>query len=135
MPQFADMLSEISTVAMPENPEGSNPVETARLEVLGWLHEPHRNPMFLVGKTEAQLRQATGRIVERFMSWAAPAGFEALLRQQEHLGAVRYEVHWTYRGSELVGFKQPPMGNSVDEAQLLGAAALLRNEWCRKRMP
>src|SRR6476469_1424770 len=100
---------------MPENSEELNLVPTARREVLTWLQEPHRNPMFLVGKTEAQLAQASGRIVERFMSWAAPAGFEAHLRQQELTGATRYEVHWTYHGSELVGFKQPPMGDSVDE--------------------
>jgi hypothetical protein len=135
MRPFADLLTEVSAAAMPENPEVSNPVERARQEVLGWLQEPHRNPMFLAGKTEAQLTQSTGRIVERFMSWSGPAGFEGHLRQQELTGTIRHEVHWTYRGSELVGFKQPPLAGTADEAWLLGAAALLRNEWCRKRMP
>lgn len=135
MSQIVDALTEVSAAAMPENAEDLNPVESARLEVMAWLHEPHRNPMFLMGKTGAQLKQSTPRIVERFMSWAAPAGFEGHLRQQELTGAIRYEVHWTYRGSELVGFKMPGLASTADEAWLLGAAALLRNEWCRKRMP
>jgi hypothetical protein len=110
-------------------------VEAACQEVLSWLREPHRNPMFMVGHSDAKLAQARGRIVERFFSWVIPAGFNPTLRQIEHLGSVSYQVDWTYRGSELVGFKQPPAAPAPAEAQLLASAALLRNEWCRNRLP
>jgi hypothetical protein len=91
--------------------------------------------MFLVGYDERMLERADEQIVERFMSSATPAGFECELHEIGTKRKLAYEVHWTFRGSELIGFKQPPPATKPQDAKLLGAAALLQNEWCHSRLP
>ncbi len=108
-------------------------LDQARASVLAWLREPHRNPLFLEGEdSPEQLEQAESKIVERFMSWAGPAGFESTVQTTSE---GLFEIHWTHQGYDFVGFRQPPASPSQDEAQVLGCAALLQNEWCRSRLP
>jgi hypothetical protein len=126
------MLNAIMTDPTFAPPEA---MELACQEVLAWLREPHRNPMFLVGHSSAKLNQERSRVVERFLSWALPAGFAGDVMPVEFAGVTGYRLDWTYRGSELVGFKQPDLSRSPVDAQLLASAALLRNEWCRNRLP
>jgi hypothetical protein len=109
-------------------------LQAARRRVLEWLQEPHRNPMFLQGHAHPAARKNHGRIVERFLSWATPAGFEFANHPIATMDGERWELRWTYRGSELVGFEQPAPAATVDEAKLLGAAALIQNDWCRERL-
>lgn len=117
-----------------DNEPRPSAIDSARTLVLGWLREAHRNPKFLDGNDEQMLKRADERIVERFMSWVTPAGFAYGLHE---IGTKRkrgYEVRWTFHGSELIGFKQPPPANTPENAKLLGAAALLQNEWCCSRL-
>jgi hypothetical protein len=116
-----------------ENDRQPRALDTARSVVLGWLRESHRNPKFLLGYDGRMLEGADEQIVERFMSWAVPAGFQCEIHETKRTPG--FEVHWTLRGSELIGFKQPPPARTPEEAKLLGAAALLQNEWCHSRLP
>jgi hypothetical protein len=116
-----------------ENEPSPSTINSARTLVLGWLREARRNPMFLVGYNEQMLECADEQIVARFMSWAIPAGFTCALHEIGK-GESGYEVFWTFQGSELIGFKQPPPAGSPANARLVGAAALLRNAWCHSRL-
>jgi hypothetical protein len=110
-------------------------ISAARRLVLAWLREPHRNPRFLSGAGEADLTHDHGPIVERFLSWIHPAGFDFELIDHEHGSGHVYNVHWRYHGCELIGFKQSPPAPKPDDAKLLACAGLLRNDWCCARLP
>jgi hypothetical protein len=113
--------------------EYSQLLEQARASVLDWLREAHRNPLFLESEDSPQpLKPADSRIIDRFMSWVAPAGFE--LTTQETADGL-FEIHWKHHGYDFVGFRQPPAGKTLDEAKILACSALLQNEWCRSRLP
>jgi hypothetical protein len=115
------------------NLETTRRLENARAQVLLWIREAHRNPLFLQeSEAPEQIEQADAKIVERFVSWATPAGFNFTLEQTAE---GQFVVHWTHCGYNFVGFRQPPPAEMPDEAKLLACAALLDNGWCRERLP
>jgi hypothetical protein len=108
-------------------------LDATRTKVLEWLRAPKRDPNFLGGV--ADLENHHGEIAQRFMKWAAEAGFGYQIVRADGAGAPGYEVHWTHRGSSFVGFKQPQPEATPEDALLAGCAALLTNDWCRERLP
>jgi len=103
----------------------------ARKLVLDWLRADRRDPTFLAGEPDAILELRHKEITQRFLKWAERAGFAYEVIEARAGGQVAYVVHWTHRGSSFVGFKQPPPEANVDDALLVGCAALLENQWCR----
>lgn len=110
-------------------------LDHARKLVLDWLRAPHRNPTLLSTATESELAQQHAVIADCFMIWARAAGFGCDLVDTSLDGAPAYETHWTHNGTTFVGFKQPRPEKDPADARLAGCAALLRNEWCRARLP
>src|SRR4051812_27659349 len=79
-----------SSPKMPETasePPPPLPLESARAEVLDWLREPHRNPMFLMGQPALELQGEDAHIIDRFMSWVTPEGFAAAVVEIHPQGA------------------------------------------------
>jgi len=91
--------------------------------------------MFLTAPREEDATELDAQIVDRFLSWVNPLGFDFTIYQYADQGNACFVVHWTHHGSEFVGFSQPPPGATPEAAKLLGCAALLQNDWCRKRLP
>jgi hypothetical protein len=115
------------------NTEAGRRLESARAKVLQWIRQDHRNPRFLQECDAPEPSERTdAKIVERFVSWAAPAGFNFTAEQTAD---GQFVVHWTHQGSQFVGFRQPPPGDTPEEAKILACAALLDNDWCRQRLP
>jgi len=109
-------------------------IEWERSLVLDWLRDGQRDPHFLEGRTEEELRRDHALMGERFVSWIGKSGFEAKLVEAIANGERAWDVHWTHNGATFVGFKQAPPATNPADALLLGCAALLRNEWCRRQM-
>ncbi len=116
-------------------PKEQTNLDDAREQVLAWLREPHRNARFLQEQGEAALQGRHGEIVERFLSWVREAGFEVEMVNTGTEDCPAYEAQWRIRGCVLVGFRQPAAVPLPDDAKLLSCAALLRNDWCRNRLP
>ncbi len=107
-------------------------LDTARHQVLEWLRASHRDPGFLSEASDLERRHS--EITQRFLKWAAEGEFAGEVVQVDGADGPGYEVHWTHRGASFVGFKQPPPESTPENALLAGCAALLKNEWCRKRL-
>jgi hypothetical protein len=77
-----------------------------------------------------------GEMAESFLTAIAGSGFTFNLVQLGDGGSPSgYELRWSHQGFSFVGFKQPPPAVTPEEAKLLGCAALLQNDWCRKHLP
>jgi hypothetical protein len=116
------------------DPQSQPLIDSARSLVLEWLREAQRDPRFLIDQSESELASCHGRIVDCFLNWINRSGFEANMVEMHRDGAAAFEVHWTHNGATFVGFKQAPPAGKPSDALLLGCAALLQNDWCRKQL-
>jgi hypothetical protein len=73
-------------------------------------------------------------IVSHFLRRAGVAGFTCHIEEIVDEGSRAYEVRWTHHRSSFVGFKQPPLQKTPEDALVAGCAALLENDWCRGRL-
>jgi hypothetical protein len=104
----------------------------ARSEVLELLRK--KDPSFLNGIPDGQMTSVHQEIAERFLSLAASSAFAVeivALDDENH----HFEGRWTHNGAVFVGFKQPPAAVNRGDAAILACAALLRNDWCRSKLP
>lgn len=124
-PQSIALLTNMSETMM---------IEGERSLVLEWLRNGQREPHFLEGRTEAELALDHAVIAERFVWWIRKSGFEAKLVEALPNAVRAWDVHWTHQGATFVGFKQAPPAADPADALLLGCAALLRNDWCRRHI-
>jgi hypothetical protein len=116
------------------DPQSQSPIDGARSLVLEWLRDPQRDPQFLNDRSQTAPADSHRQIADRFLHWMTRSGFDAQLVEIQREGRAAFEVNWTHHGATFVGFKQaPPAGNSTD-ALLLGCAALLKNDWCRRQL-
>jgi hypothetical protein len=106
----------------------------ARTLVLDWLRADQREPAFLQGETDRALERRHEEITQRFLEEARQAGFDCEVVPMKVDGRNAFEVFWTHRGSSFVGFKQPPPEANVEDAVLVGCAALLENQWCLQKL-
>ena len=74
------------------------------------------------------------QIADKFLHWIARSGFEAQLVGIQKEGVNAFEVNWTHHGATFVGFKQAPPAAQPEDALVLGCAALLQNDWCRRQL-
>ena len=110
-------------------------LEAARTEVLTHLRAPSRFPAFLIEVPESDLGDRHADIATKFLTWLNPSGFTL---EVVNVGTSRrpmYEGRWTHNGADFVGFKQPPAAATREDAVILACAALLKNDWCRARLP
>lgn len=105
----------------------------ARAELLSILRA--RDPRFLTGVSDAALMQRHREIAETFLKWIGTTGFALEIVALPQLGPNAVEGRWTHNGADFVGFKQPPAAFNRTDATILACAALLRNDWCRARLP
>ena len=110
-------------------------LDRQRALILDWLRVPHRDPQFLMKMSPEELGRFHETIAQRFLDYVLDAGFQAQVVEVTPGGRAAYEVRWTHRGSDFVGFKQPAAEENSGNALLAGCAALLENEWCRARLP
>ena len=104
----------------------------ARNEVLDLLRK--NDASFLDTVPETQIESFHREIAERFLSLAAASAFAVeivALDDESH----HFEGRWTHNGAAFVGFKQPPAAVNRVDAAILACAALLRNDWCRSKLP
>ena len=116
------------------DPQSQTAIESARSLALEWLREGQREPRFLLDHSEADVASSHRQIVDRFLHWIIRSGFEAQLVETQQEGVAAFEVHWTHHGATFVGFKQAPPAAQAEDALLLGCAALLKNDWCRRQL-
>jgi hypothetical protein len=107
----------------------------ARDEVLKWLRAPSRSPSFLAGLPDTRVAQQHAEIAHQLRLWLATTDFELEIVSLDETGTNACEGRWTHKGADFVGFKQPAAASNTDDAVILACAALLRNEWCRSRLP
>jgi hypothetical protein len=124
-------------LAMPstQDRECSGSLEAARASVLEWLRAHQHDPALFESGSAREGEDADGKIVEMFMNCVLPEGFDFTIHEVSDHEAAGFVVHWTHRGSGFIGFRQPPPGHTPLTAKLLACAALLRNDWCRGRLP
>ena len=104
----------------------------ARTEILSELRS--RDPAFLAAHV-VTLGEKHHEIAQAFLKWVSSSSFALEIVSLGDAAPGMYEGRWTHKGAEFVGFKQPPAANNPDDAALLACAALLRNDWCRARLP
>src|SRR5215203_1199373 len=104
----------------------------ARSEILAELRS--RDAAFLTVPDTA-LGEKHREIAEAFLKWLSSTGFALEIVSLDEHAAGMFEGRWTHNGAAFVGFKQPPAAANRADAALLACAALLRNEWCRARLP
>lgn len=132
-----DALSEL--IMHPEAMAGSPNVSTeddlcrARAEVLSVLRTA--DPTFLAKCSEATLRGKHAEIAKMFLNWIGNTAFALEIVTLTEGSPVAFEGRWTHSGDVFVGFRQPPAALNRDDAAILACAALLRNDWCRARLP
>ena len=102
-----------------------NDVDRARTLLLNWLRNAHRDPSF---------DEHCGTLTESFIELAAKAQFNLEVVPVD-ADPTSFVIHWTHRGASFVGFKQPAPEAKMEDALLVGCAALLENDWCRKQLP
>jgi hypothetical protein len=110
----------------------------ARIEVVQWLRTPSRFPTFpalLAGLPDDQLARKHPEIAEQLRAWLGTTDFQLEIVSLGEHGNGMYEGRWTHKGADFVGFKQPDPATNVEDAVILACAALLRNDWCRARLP
>jgi hypothetical protein len=103
----------------------------ARTEVLLVLRS--LDPTFLL--PEPPLGQKHRVIADAFIQWLSTTGFALEIVALDDVAPGMFEGRWTHNGAAFVGFKQPPAAPNPEDATILACAALLRNEWCRARLP
>jgi hypothetical protein len=111
--------------------ESSRRVSEARSEALAWLRRPRNPPL----PADGGVPMSDGQIIECCLGAILGAGFEFTVVNLGTDGSPAFEVRWGHQGFSFVGFKQAPTAPTLDEAKLLACAALLRNDWCRGRLP
>ena len=104
----------------------------ARSEILAELRS--RDSSFLP-VADTTLGQRHHEIAEAFLKWLSSTPFALEIVALEHHAPSMFEGRWTHNGAAFVGFKQPPAAANREDAALLACAALLRNDWCRARLP
>jgi hypothetical protein len=107
----------------------------ARDEVLKWLRAPNRSPSFLAGLPNDELAHRHAEIAHQLRVWLATTDFQLEIVSLDDSESNACEGRWTHKGADFVGFKQPAAASTTDDAVILACAALLRNEWCRARLP
>jgi hypothetical protein len=117
------------------NPDAStdSDLRDARNELVALLSS--RDPRFLAGLSDAALAQKHGEIANAFLEWLSTSGFAVEIVALTESEPALFEGRWTHNGAAFVGFKQPPAAANRDDATILACAALLRNDWCRARLP
>jgi len=107
----------------------------ARDEVLQWLRTSLRAPILLAGLRNDQLTQQHGEIAHELRAWIATTDFQLEIVSVGESEIEMFEGRWTHKGADFVGFKQPAAASTHDDAVILACAALIRNDWCRARLP
>lgn len=118
-------------MAVPYNVSTENELVESRDEVLALLRS--QDPSFLV-KLSEPIREKHREISEAFLKWLSATPFALEIVALEDLPGM-FEGRWTHNGAVFVGFKQAPAAANRDDATILACAALLRNDWCRARLP
>jgi len=118
----------------PCDPQSQSIIDSARSLVLEWLRAGPREPRFLIDQSQAEVAEAHRQIADRFLHWIGRSGFDAQLVEIPQDGVAAFEVNWTHHGATFVGFKQAPPAGKPEDALLLGCAALLQNDWCRRQL-
>jgi hypothetical protein len=105
----------------------------ARNEILSLLRS--KDHSFLANVPDSALGKRHAEIAKRFLTWlsATPFALEIIALAEDAPGM--FEGRWTHNGAAFVGFKQAPAAANPDDATILACAALLRNDWCRARLP
>jgi hypothetical protein len=116
------------------DPKSQSLIDGARSLLVEWLRDGQREPRFLIDEPPSKLIDCHRQIADLFLQWIQRAGFEAQLVEIQQDGRVAFEVHWTHRGATFVGFKQAPPAAKPEDALLLGCAAFLKNDWCRRQL-
>ena len=130
--RFAEFLSS-ATMAGNPNVSTDTDLREARDEVLHILRSV--NPTFLSTCSGAGLAQKHGEIAKAFLLWLNPTPFELEIVSLGDGKTPMYEGRWTHNAADFVGFKQPPAAANREDATILACAALLRNDWCRSKLP
>ena len=120
---------------MPASPNVSTEgdLRDARNEVLSVLRAV--DPTFLAKAPDSALGEKHGEIAKAFLKWLLSTPFELEIVPIGEGKTAMYEGRWMHNGAEFVGFKQPPAAANREDAKILACAALLRNDWCRCRLP
>lgn len=105
----------------------------ARNEVLAVLRSAHAG--FLADVPLARLAEKHAEIARAFLDWLKSTKFTLEIVSLHDSAPGMMEGRWTHNGAAFVGFKQPPAAKNAEDATLLACAALLRNDWCRARLP
>ena len=100
-------------------------VKPARARLRGWLADAL--PGHALPDNDAQL-------VSTFLKVIEGTGFEYQLIDLAATAERQFEVQWTHKKAQFVGFTQAPPAPSKEAALLLACDALLHNEWCRGRI-
>jgi len=132
---FADAPAEdfsIAAMAVRINVSTEQELILARSEILAELRS--RDASFLA-VANAALGQKHHEIAEAFLKWLSSTPFALEIVALDDYAPGMFEGRWTHNGAAFVGFKQPPAAANRDDAALLACAALLRNDWCRARLP
>jgi len=103
--------------------------------VLKWLRASRSFPIFLADLDNDQLELKHGEIASELRAWIATTDFQLEIVSVGESEIEMFEGRWTHKGADFVGFKQPAAASTHDDAVILACAALLRNEWCRSRLP
>jgi hypothetical protein len=123
----------IGIMALSSNASTDADLREARNEIVALLRS--HDALFLAGLTEATLAQKHAQIAEAFLRWLSTSGFALEIVALTDGAPGMFEGRWTHNGAAFVGFKQPPAAATREDAAILACAALLRNDWCRARMP
>jgi hypothetical protein len=106
-------------------------IDEAREVVRRWLGERPVAP----GETAPVVPENIAEIVHQFLAVVGASGFALEIIHAGPSNGRAWVGYWTYRGSSFEGFRQPEDSSDPDSARLLACAALLRNDWCRARLP
>lgn len=118
-----------------DRPSLNAELELARAEVLIWLNGCDQGAVFAREITAETALAENEKIADHFLSRIRDTGFELEVVDVGEDGSPAFDPRWTHCDNQFVGFKQPPPAPSREEAKLLACAALLRNDWCRARLP
>jgi hypothetical protein len=118
-------------MAGPYNVSTETELLQARDEVVALLRS--QDSLFLA-KLPGSLRDKHHQISDAFLKWLSSTPFALEIVALEDLPGM-FEGRWTHNGAAFVGFKQAPAAANPDDATILACAALLRNDWCRARLP
>jgi hypothetical protein len=105
----------------------------AREEVVALLRAVE--PSFLEKVPQSTLPEKTPEVAKAFLKWLSGTPFALEIVALNDGNPPMFEGRWTHNGAAFVGFKQPPAAANRDDAKILACAALLRNDWCRSRLP